>query len=217
MDIDNGTFKVTGMDELSKKIDSLLTTNPELEKRIRRVIARGLKKMKTWMGKQAAGAMNSDPRQAYKAVRYMVYRKALGGNVNILPRGKAGEAGSYAPERHPSARGGNRKKRNARTKQMQGYQGVDRGFVLRFLNGGAKKGGGERYIKNFKVDKHRADVKRGSQGGDVNKYGKLSMVNTGNRGVIHAKNFFNGNYMTTVAADIEAEIDKIIAEEFKTL
>lgn len=206
------------MDELGKKIDSLLTTNPEMAKYIRRIIARGLKKMKTQMGKQATAAMDNDPRQAYKAVRYMVYRKTLGGNVNILPRDKAGAPGSYAPERHPSkGRGGNRRKPSARTKQMEGYQGADRGFVLRFMNGGARKGGGQRRLKDFKVDSHRPDVKRGSQGGDITKYGKLSMVNTGNRGSIKASNFFDGSYMNTVAAEIEAEIDKLIAQEFKYL
>lgn len=214
----NGAFQVTGLAELSKKLDAMLTTNPEMEKSIRRIIARGMKQMKTWMSKQAATKMDNDPRQAYKAVRYMVYRRILGGNVNILQRRKAGAAGSYTPERHPSkGRGGNRMKRSDRTAALEGYQGEDRGFILRFINAGARVGGGNRKWSDFKHDGHRSDVKRGSQGGDITKYGKLSNVNTGNRGSIKASNFFDGSYMNTVAAEIETEIDKLIAQEFKYL
>lgn len=214
----NGAFQVTGLAELGKKLDAMLTTNPEMEKRIRRIIGRGMKQMKTWMTKQAADKMDNDPRQAYKAVRYMVYRRILGGNVNILQRRKAGAAGSYTPQRHPSSgRGGNRMKRSDRTASLEGYQGSDRGFILRFINAGARVGGGNRKWADFKNDSHRADVKRGSQGGDITKYGKLSNVNTGNRGSIKATNFFDWTYMETIAEDIEAEIDKMIAQEFKYL
>lgn len=215
-DVD-GAFQVTGLAELSKKLDAMLTTNPEMEKRIRRIIGKALKHMQTWMSKQAAGAMDSDPRKAYKAVRYAVYRRLLGGNVNILQRRKAGEAGSYMPERHPShGRGGNRKARSERTANLEGYQGADRGFILRFINGGARVGGGKRQLRGFKQDSHRADVRRGSQGGDINKYGNRSMVNTGNRGAISPRNFFDSSYMGMVAEEVEREIDKLIAEEFKT-
>ena len=41
-DVD-GAFQVTGLAELSKKLDALLTTNPEMEKRIRRIIGKALR------------------------------------------------------------------------------------------------------------------------------------------------------------------------------
>ena len=107
-------------------------------------------------------------------------------------------------------------KRSQRTADLEGYQGSDRGFILRFINSGAIVGGGKRKMYGFKDDPHRGDVKRGSQGGDLKKYGNRAYVNTGNRGHIAARNFFDGSYMRTVAEDIEQEIDKIIAEEFKT-
>lgn len=214
----NGAFQVTGLAELSKKLDAMLTTNPEMAKSLRRIIGQGMIKMRRKMAKEATDKMDNDPRQAYKAVRYMVYRRILGGNVNILQRRKAGAAGSYTPERHPSkGRGGNRMKRSDRTAALEGYQGEDRGFILRFINAGARVGGGNRKWAGFKQDSRRPDVKRGSQGGDVNKYGKLSMVNTGNRGSIKASNFFDGSYMDTIAAEIEAKIDKLIAKEFHEL
>ena len=217
----NNAFEVTGLAELSKKLDALLTTNPEMEKRIRRIIGKALrqaeKKMESYI---ASDVLKNDPRSARKALRYTVYRRILGGNLNILQGKKRGAVSSYTPERHPSSgRGGNRKVRSERTIRMEGYEGADRSFILRFQNAGARVGGGNRELgrTNFKVDEHRANVKRGSQGGNVNKYGKT--VNTGNRGHIAAKNWF-GNisdyYMSEVAATIDNAVDDVIAEEFKT-
>ena len=44
----------------------------------------------------------------------------------------------YEPPRKlkPGQRGGNRIPRSRRTEDLMSYQGVDRGFVLRFVNGG---------------------------------------------------------------------------------
>ena len=219
----NHSFEVTGLAELSKKIDSLLTTNPEMERRIRRVIGKALRQAEKALEAYIdTNVLKNDPRSARKALRYTVYRRILGGNLNILQGKTRGAASSHTPERHPSSgRGGNRKARSERTIRMEGYEGADRSFILRFQNAGARKGGGNRELgkTNFKVDEHRAKVNRGSQGGNVNKYGNRAMVNTGNRGHIAAKNWFGNiseQYMWRVADTIEAEVDKAIAEEFKT-
>lgn len=216
----NNAFEVTGLAELSKKLDALLTSSPGMEKRIKRIIGKALrqaeKKMESYI---ASDVLKNDPRSARKALRYTVYRRILGGNLNILQGKRRGAVSSYTPERHPSpGRGGNRKARSERTIRMEGYEGADRSFILRFQNAGARVGGGNRELgrTNFKVDEHRANVKRGSQGGNVNKYGKT--VNTGNRGHIAAQNWFGNvsdRYMSEVAASIEYEVDKAIAEEFK--
>ena len=71
--------------------------------------------------------MASDPREAYKAVRRSVYKSVLGGQVNILnPKGGASSSGSSFVkarklDNHPHQRGGNRRKRTARTDQVDGY------------------------------------------------------------------------------------------------
>lgn len=214
----NDAFKVTGLEELSKKLDALLTSNPHMEKKIQKIIGKALrraeKKMEDYVD---SSVLKSDPRSAAKAIRYTVYRRILGGNLNILHGKKRGATSSYVPERHPSRRGGNRKTRSDRTIRMEGYEGADRSFILRFQNAGARKGGGNRQLgrSHFKVDEHRNKVRRGIQGGDVSKYGKT--VNTGNRGHIAAKNWFGNisdRYMESVAATIEYEVDKTIAEEF---
>lgn len=216
----NETFKVTGMAELTKKLDSLLTSNPEMEKKIQKIIGKALKRVEKKLEKYAGGAsvMRSDPRHAAKAIRYTVYRRVLGGNLNIFHGKQRGAESSYQPERHPSSgRGGNRMARSQRTQRLEGYEGADRSFILRFLNSGARVGGGNRSLGrgHFRVDNHRNDIKRGSQGGDVNKYGKT--VNTGNRGHIAARNWFGNasqSAMDEAAAIIESEVDKAIAEVF---
>lgn len=217
----NNAFEVTGLAELSKKLDALLTSSPGMEKRIKRIIGKALRQAEKQMESYiASDVLKNDPRSARKALRYTVYRRILGGNLNILQGKRRGAVSSYTPERHPSpGRGGNRKARSERTIRMEGYEGADRSFILRFQNAGARVGGGNRELgrTNFKVDEHRANVKRGSQGGNVNKYGKT--VNTGNRGHIAAQNWFGNvsdRYMSEVAASIEYEVDKAIAEEFKT-
>ena len=215
----NHSFEVTGLAELSKKLDALLMKDPKMEKKIQHIIGRALRKAEKKMESYVdTSVLKNDPRHAAKAIRYTVYRRILGGNLNILHGKQRGAATGYTPARHPSSgRGGNRKARSERTIRMEGYEGADRSFILRFQNSGARVGGGNRYLgkTNFKVDEYRAKVRRGIQGGDVNKYGKT--VNTGSRGRIAARNWFGSisdHYMQEVAATIEAEVDKAISEVF---
>lgn len=213
----NTTFEVSGMAEFSKKLDALLTTDPEMEKKIQQIIGRALKEGTKQMARYVdTSVIQNDPRHAAKAIRYTVYRRILGGNMNILQRRKRGAVSSYTPERHQSSgRGGNRVTRSDRTTRMEGYEGADRGFILRFLESGARRGGGRRKLSSFRKDEHRANVLRGSQGGNLNKYGALDMVNTGNRGSITARNWFaQAADMERVAAIFEDEVDKAIEEVF---
>jgi hypothetical protein len=216
----NKNISIEGMSELSKKLDNMLSKNPAMEKKLQNDISKFMSKARTEVSKRIRSnpkIMESDPRQAYKAVRRVVYREALGGNLNILAKKKAGAAGSYQPKRSLKAgqRGGNRRKRSERTQSLEGYMGNDRGFILRFLEVGALKGGGVRQIKNFKTDKHRQDVKRGSQGGS--KYGKT--VNTGSRGSIKARNFFASIAKSAFANnldELEKYIDELLNKEFNS-
>lgn len=212
-------FRVEGLAELSDKLDSLLMSNPEMEKKVTAVIRKFLNKVKNDSSQKIRDIIDNDPRSAYKSVRRTVYRRILGGNINILQKRKAGPATSWVRTRtiSPGQRGGNRQKAYERTIRMESYEGEDRGFILRFFETGARKGGGRRQLKGFKSDPHRANVKRGSQGGDVNKYGNRSTVNTGNRGSISSEHFFNRVTMNAMEGDLQYfqdEIDKLIAAEF---
>ena len=135
---DNGTIEVTGLDERIKKMGELSTKNPEMRKRINEVIRQTLAKVRKSLQSDARSGldMQSDPRNAYKAVRMAVYRRLFGGQVNILQSRKAHGGRLYDPPRNPSHRGGNRRTRSGRTEQVMSYQGAERGFILRFLNAG---------------------------------------------------------------------------------
>ena len=132
-------------------LESMLVSNPDTAANIRKLITQEIAKARAAISQSAKGAMASDPRQSYKAVRRSVYKSILGGQVNIFnPRGGASSSGSsFAKARkldnHPHQRGGNRRKRSARTDQVDGYVGKDRGFILRFVNSGISKPRQTRY------------------------------------------------------------------------
>ena len=185
-------MEVTGLDELSKKLDRLQARDSQMEQRITKIIREAIKAARSMVTADAKGAVGNDPRHAYKAVRSMVYKRILGGNISILQKRKAGSGKSgYEPPRtlRPGQRGGNRVPRSARTQQIMDYEGSDRGFILRFLNSGT----GQRTA--------------GTRNGRLH----------GNRGSIAARNWFPSSgqrAMNAAAQYIIDEIDRLIAEEF---
>lgn len=205
-------FNIDGLVKQRQELESLMMSNPDMEKRVQKLIRKVLQGARRTVGDAAKGKMDADPRHAYKAVKTAVYRRILGGNVSLLSKRRASSSrSSYEPPRQPSARGGNRRPRGKRTQQLMSYEGSDRGFILRFLNGGT----GGRTIK-FKADPHRSQINRGSRGGDVNKYGKTA--NTGNRGRIAPRNFFatsSQRAMESAAAELGKLIDELIKSELK--
>ena len=210
MDIKNGTVTITGLDAFEKKIKEIETTNPGFEKRLRGVIRKVLGEARAKLSKDATSGlqMKSDPRKAYKAVRYAVYKRLFGGQLNILQSRKAGSMSLYEPQRKgtsdPKGRGGNRVTRTKRTDDIMSYQGKDRGFILRFLN----QGTGDRAIH--------------SMGNRALRTGSVSILATkslgGNRGSISARNWFGGasqRELENIAGHLQDIIDKVINDEFK--
>lgn len=206
-DIKNGSVTISGLDELDKKLAQLKTDSPGFEKRLRDVIRKILGKARANLRKDAVDGldMKSDPRHAYKAIRFAVYKKIFGGQVNILQSRKAGAETNYKPPRKgtsdPKGRGGNRRTRVSRN--LDKYEGVDRGFILRWLNGGMTK-------TNPRVIRFTENERR-----HVDKWNKHP--NTGNRGAIAARNWFRGaslQEMQKVAGEMDELINKIIKEEF---
>ena len=202
-------FMVEGLTEQMKQLDHLLATNPEMEAKMRRVISKVLIKAQNKMRKDVGSDLPNDPRNAAKAVRKAVYRQILGGNINILRKRRATEAASsYTPTRtlKSGQRGGNRRLRSERTMRMEAYYASDRGFILYWLNSGTKG----RSMGKYQSDPHRGNVKRGSQGGDINKYG--TTVNTGSRGSIKARNIFSKHLI-----ELSDFIDMTLTKEFGDL
>ena len=200
----NGTITIEGQEQLEAKLKALKTDSPGFEKRLRDAIKKVLGEVrKKLQGEAQSGLqMQSDPRNAYKAVRYAVYKRIFGGQVNILDSRKASKA-SYEPARHPSQRGGNRMARSQRTKDLMEYQGASRGFVLRFLNAGTDA----RYAGHGRNGRAEAEKERFILQNDGRGY----------RGRIAPSNWFgprSQHELENAAGRIQEIIDRVINDEF---
>lgn len=183
--------------EQRKVLEQALSTNPKTQKALQKLIRKALMEVRPELVSAARGAMDSDPRDprgAAQGIRLSVYKKILGGNVNILNmRKKAGKPTDYEPPRklQPHQRGGNRVPRGARTDTVMHYGPHDRQWILRFINSGT------------------SERMAGSRGGRL----------SGNRGSIAARNFFRGageralmkaadNLATLIDTELEAMLNK---------
>ena len=193
--------EIDGLVREQKALEALMMSNPEMEKRVQKLVRQVLMTVRRAVAQQAKGAMRSDPRQAYKAVKTAVYRQILGGSVSILNKRRGSvQFSDYEPPRKLQAgqRGGNRRTRTGRTSKLIHYAGPDRGFILRFLNAGTADRGVEfTYDESRKVDRW-------------NKH-----PNTGNRGRIRARNFFSTSShqaMRKASEELTHLIDQLIKE-----
>lgn len=177
--------------EQKQVLEQALSTNPKTQKALQKLIRQVITEARDKVAQSAKGVMESDPRQSYRAVRSSVYKKILGGNINIFNSRKAHGTNSYEPPRklRPGQRGGNRVVRGKRTDTVMHYAPQDRGFILRFINSGT----GERMA--------------GSRGGRL----------SGNRGSIAPRNWFRGatERQLTQAVDslanlIDTELENIL-------
>ena len=189
----SGAFEVDGIVRQKQELESLLMSNPAMEKKVQGLIRKVLLAARKEISTAASGKIKNDPRQAYKAVKTAVYRRILGGNVSILNKRKAGKRGPVPPVVHQletrvnskgNHRGGNRMPRSRRTEDLLTYQGADRGFILRFLNAGTSD--------------------------------RESRI--GNRGSISARNFFENSSqkaMEQAAAQLDTLIEDLIKKEIQ--
>ena len=207
----SGQFEVYGIVRQREELEHLLTSDPLMEKRIQALIRKVLLAARREIG-NSIKFKHGDPRQAYKAVKTAVYRQILGGSVSLYDKKCMGTRFSaYEPPRtlRPGQRGGNRRPRSKRSWDLIHYAGPDRAFVLRFLNAGAQG----RAIE-FNYDEAREHVKRGSQGGNLKKYGKTT--NTGSRGAIAPRNFFepaSHQALRKASEQLTKLIDDLIKQE----
>ena len=175
-------------------LEAALSTNPKTQKALQKLIRKALMEVRPELVSAARGAMGSDPRGAAQGIRTSVYKKILGGNVNIMNmRKKAGNPTTYEPPRklQPHQRGGNRVPSGERTNTVMHYGPHDRQWILRFINSGT------------------GDRMAGTRGGRL----------SGNRGSIAPRNFFRGagertlaqaadNLATLIDTELEAMLNK---------
>ena len=203
------TIEIEGLDEQVKQLRRMMSTDPYFRRRVNAVIKTVLSTARKQVAQHAQDSMDSDPRHAYKAVRSAVYRRILGGNLNILQKRKAGAPGNYQkPRKGLPKRGGNRWGRSERTKQLEGYDGMDRGFILRFLNAGTA----DRGITSYTDRTGTRHSLRSASSQNIKTHAL-----TGNRGSISARNWFGGashSALEKASLQLQELIDRIIANEF---
>lgn len=203
------TIEIEGLDEQVKQLRRMMSEDPYFRRRVNAVIKTVLSEARREVTQHAQGAMDSDPRHAYKAVRSAVYRRILGGNLNILQKRKAGAPGNYQkPRKGLPKRGGNRWGLSQRTKDLEGYEGMDRGFILRFLNAGAT----DRGITSYTDHTGTRHSLRSASSQNIKTHAL-----TGNRGSIAPRNWFgqaSQQALESASASMQEFIDQIINEEF---
>ena len=180
--------------EQQQVLEKALSTNPKTQKALQKLIDKALKEIRPEVIANIRASLGSDPRGAAQGLRRIVYKKLLGGDINILnPRRKAKGPISYEPPRklQPGQRGGNRVPRSRRTDDVMHYGPLDRQWILRIINSGTFNGDRTAGTRN----------------------GRLS----GNRGVISARNFFgrSGTPALMKAADnlaamIDTELENML-------
>lgn len=136
----DGAIEVKGLEQRAEEIRKLDTSSPAMHKYLVGIIRKAVGEARKNIVKDAKDALENDPRQAYRAVRYSVYKQILGGQVNILNGRKRGAPTKYQRPRkldqNPHQRGGNRRRRSIDTLRYESYQGADRSFILRFQQSG---------------------------------------------------------------------------------
>ena len=165
----------------SQVLEQALSTNPKTQKALQQLIRKAIMEARAKVVASAKSAMQSDPRDAARAVRTAVYKKLLGANINIYNSRKAHGSTSYEPPRtlRPGQRGGNRVPRGGRTKQIMGYEARDRGFILRFINSGTD-------------DRYAGFGRMGNTASQRKAYDAKNSGGKGFRGRIAPRNFFRG-------------------------
>jgi hypothetical protein len=185
-----------------QNLRAAMSTDPKMRKVIQQHIREALFEARRDV--MAAFPAEHDPREARRAIRTSVYDKVLGGNINILTGKKAHGTNNYEPQRKltPGQRGGNRRKRSERTKQIMSYAPLDRGFILRFVNSGTKT----RVIgfrNTLKGNRTRYENR-------VYRINRGDKARTGNRGAIAPRNWFRQSAesaLGTAAANIAKMIE----------
>lgn len=137
--------EVVGFEQTIAIIDSLLSTDPTMDILVKKLIGVATREARNRTSRDIKNNISDDPRQAYRAVKFTVYKRLFGSNISILSKRKASGIRvtlnrARKLDQTPNQRGGNRVKYvNDNRNRLNEYWGSDRGFILRFLSSGTKE------------------------------------------------------------------------------
>ena len=172
-------------------LDRLRYENIVKSSDVRKVFAKVAKPVKQSAQQGARSSMKKDPRKAWKGVRVITLKGGKGVVVGLLNPRKAGNAMAVGSNSTGGKSGIRRKrKRSARTNQVDGYQGADRSFILRMHNQG--------------TESRMAGTRDGN-------------MKAANRGRLTAKRFFDraASGMQRASQQLSVELGKIIEQKSK--
>lgn len=172
-------------------LDRLRYENLVKSSDVRKVFAKVAKPVKQSAQQGARSSMKKDPRKAWKGVRVITLKGGKGVVVGLLNPRKAGNAMAVGSNSTGGKSGIRRKrKRSARTNQVDGYQGADRSFILRMHNQG--------------TERRMAGTRDGN-------------MKAANRGRLTAKRFFDraASGMQRASQQLSVELGKIIEQKSK--
>lgn len=155
---------------------------------IRKVFRKVMAPVRKVVQDAAKGAIPNDPREAWKGVRVITLKKGAGAVVGLLnPYGGIKSSGIYRKPRGGRSGIIRHRAKSDRTKQVEGYFGKDRAWILRILNQGTVNG-------------PRMAGTRGT------------LKKKANRGELTAKKFFNAvePAMKQAEKNLAVELGKII-------
>lgn len=177
--------------EFVEMCDRLLYANIIKTSDIRKAFAKVAKPVKKDVKQAFRASVRKDPRKASKGVRIITLKKGKGVVVGLLDPRKAGNAMAIGSNSTGGKSGIRRKrKRSARTNQVDGYVGADRSFILRMRNQG--------------TDRRIAGTRDGN-------------IRPANRGQLTAKPFFDRAEvgMQRASQSLAQELGKIIEQKSK--
>ena len=172
-------------------LDRLRYENLVKSSDVRKVFAKVAKPVKQSVQQGARSSMKKDPRKAWKGVRVITLKGGKGVVVGLLNPRKAGNSMAVGSNSTGGKSGIRRKrKRSARTNQVDGYQGADRSFILRMHNQG--------------TESRMAGTRDGN-------------MKAANRGRLTAKRFFDraASGMQRASQQLSVELGKIIEQKSK--
>lgn len=186
--------------EDQRTLEAAMTKDPKVQEALRKLVRQCVLEARRAVV-NSIHFDNGDPKQTRQAVRSTVYRKVLGGNLNILnSKKKHGKNPVRTPKKdRGTKRGGNRMPRSRRTQQILDYTGLDRQFIYRFVDSGTR----QRFV-GFR------NAQKSLQGKylETKQHWDAGGTGGGNRGAIAARGFFAryGERAMEIAADRLAEL-----------
>lgn len=202
-------IEIVGAIEMQAQLERLMKFDPSFEKRLQGVIDLALKAVREGMVSDAGSKIPNDPRGAQRAVRRIVYKQILGGQVNILKKRRAGRLIAEKKIAEPTAHQWWRR-RGYKTGAMMRYQGSDRGFILRFANKGTEP------RRSTTMDAHPIKRKSITERPDGRTYKSSIIGFRGRMGAYGARNFFASSEqkMQSKLPSVTAMIEQLIEQEF---